>query len=51
MSSEPSLEYPFAEAPEPISPREVLPGLYWVRMPLPPFPCATRRSCMAVPTA
>ena len=35
--SEPALEYPFADAPEPTSPREVLPGLYWVRMPL-PFP-------------
>jgi glyoxylase-like metal-dependent hydrolase (beta-lactamase superfamily II) len=32
-----ALEYPFPEPPAPTAPREVAPGLYWVRMPL-PFP-------------
>ena len=32
-----ALEYPFAEPPPAHEPREVAPGLFWVRMPL-PFP-------------
>lgn len=36
-SAVPPLDYPYAEPPPAEEPREVAPGLYWVRMPL-PFP-------------